>query len=233
MGLAAAALGAGALSAGAGIYGSSQQAGAAKDASNQQRQMFDILQGNLQPYMTGGADAFKTLQGQLPSLTAPFNPTMAQLESTPGYQFTKQQGMNAVNNSNSTKGWGQSGPGAKGIADYVTGLASNTFNQQFSNYWNQNQDIYSMLMGPSQLGESAGANVGAGAISTGAGIASNTIGAGNAAAAGAVGAANGINSGVMNYAALTSPWWQGAQPPAAAGGGGAGIDWGISPYGSF
>lgn len=203
MGIAAAVAGAGVLGAGASLYGSSQQADAAKAGINEQQQMFQILQGNLAPYMQTGQQSLSALNSALPGLTAPFNP--ANLASTPGYQFTLQQGMNAVNNSNSTKGWGQSGPGAKAIADYTTGLASSTYNQQFQNYWNQNQSIYNMLLGPAQLGESAAAGVGSGALSTGQGIASSLAGGANAQAAGAVGASNSLTNGVLNYALLSNP----------------------------
>lgn len=200
MGLAAAVAGAGVLGAGASIYGGMTQANAANNATGFQKQMFDTLQGNLQPYNSVGTNAFQQLGAKLPSLTTPFDPS--QLENTPGYQFTKQQGMNAVNNSNSAVGWGDSGPGAKGIADYVTGLAQSTYNQQFQNYWNQNQNIYSMLAGPSQIGANAAAGVGQGALTTGANVGSNMIGAGNAQAGSAIGAANALGGIPMNNALL-------------------------------
>lgn len=84
--------------------------------------------------------AFATQNSQFQT-PAPFNggaqfnfqPTQQQLEQTPGYQFTLQQGLKAVNNSNSAVGWGLSGAGQKGIAQYATGLADQTYQQQFNN----------------------------------------------------------------------------------------------------
>lgn len=206
MGLAAAAVG-GLASAGASIYGSSQQAGATKQASNVQQQMFNTLMQNLQPYQQAGAGALSTLQQQLPSLTAQFAPTQAQLAATPGYQFTLQQGLNAVNNSNSAKGWGNSGPGAKGIAQYSQGLASTTYNQQLQNYLAQNSQIYNMLSGVAGMGQNAAAGIGAGAQNLGSQIGSNLISGANATAGGAVGAANSVNnlgSTAMLYSLLGS-----------------------------
>lgn len=196
MGIGSAIAGASLLSAGSSIFGASEQAGAANKATEAQMQMFQQMLGYMKPYMTGGANSLSMLMDKLPGLTTPFAPTMANLRSTPGYQFTKSQGMNAMNNSNSTMGWGDSGPGAKGIAKYVTGLADQTYNERQQNYWQNNQNIYSMLMGPAQLGESAAGALGSAAIGTGHDIASNMIGAGNAWAGGAMGAANSIGNGV-------------------------------------
>lgn len=199
MGISAAVAGAGALlGAGASAYGASQasnaQQKAAKLASQTQLSMFNQTQKNLSPFMQFGADAAGQLGGKLAGLTTPFNPTMEQLAATPGYQFTLQQGMNAVNNSNSALGWGDSGPGAKGIADYAAGLASQTYQQQYNNYWNQNKSIYDMLMGPTQLGENAAAQQGSFATALGGQLGSNIIGAGNAQAAGDIGMANAAGS---------------------------------------
>lgn len=209
MGLSAAVLSAAAISSTAAIGSSYLGAQAQKSAGNkaiaEQEKMFNTLQGNLEPYKQYGLDSLSKLQGAMPGLTKPFDPS--QLDQTPGYQFTKQQGMNAVNNSNSALGWGMSGPGAKGIADYVTGLADTTYGNQFDRYWGQNSNIFNMLMGPTQMGANAAGNVGQGALTTGSGIANTLMGIGNSQAGAYVGAANGISQaaqGPMNYMMLNS-----------------------------
>ena len=55
-----------------------------------------------------------------------------------------------------------------------------------------------MLMGPTQLGESAAAGVGQGAMATGNSIAQNTIGAGNATAAADIAGGNAVASAAQS-----------------------------------
>lgn len=208
MGLTAAIVGGGSLlGAGASIYGAQTGAAAQKSAVGSanalQQSMFNTTQNNLAPYIQGGNTAGNQLFSMLSDtssngLLTPFNPTQAQLAQTPGYQFTLQQGTNAVNNANSAKGWGDSGPGAKGLADYVTGLASNTYQQQFTNYWTQKQNQFGDLFQPYQIGANAAQGQGNISANVGNQIGQNTIGAGNAGAAAAIGTGNAISSAPFN-----------------------------------
>lgn len=140
-------------------------------------------------------------------LTAPFQPTMAQLEQTPGYQFTLNQGLKATQNAATAMGLGQSGPALAGAADYAAGLASQTYQQQFNNYWSNNMNLYNMLAGLTSLGQASAAGVGSAGIQSGA-LAGNMLTGGAAAlGAGQIGAANayagglsGIGSGLQNAA---------------------------------
>jgi hypothetical protein len=240
-------------SAGASIYGANKAADAQTQAANQanstikdqlaqNQSMYDTNASNLAPWMTraqgaGDLTSFLTgASGTAPAgyngamggqgaLTTPFAPTQAQLESTPGFQFIRDQGLKSTQNSYASKGLGSSGAAMKGAADYAEGLAGTTYQQQFQNYWNQNKSIYDMLTGQSQQGLQA-----AGALATNstqfAGIGtqgatsmgSNIIGAGNAQAAGynamgtAVGnAANsigqyGLLSNYMSNGTVNAPW---------------------------
>lgn len=58
------------------------------------------------------------------------------LEATPGYEFTKTQGLKAVQNAAAAKGLGGSGAALRGVADYVTGLANSTYEQRLGDYLN-------------------------------------------------------------------------------------------------
>lgn len=223
--------GAGLLSAGASIYGSSQAANAQTNAANQAnatiQQQYAQNSTNLAPWMQNGTNASNALSfltgtggtsaggagsglggagagaggtagsaGGYGSLTQAFNPTMQQLQSTPGYQFTLGQGLKSVQNSYAAKGLGSSGAALKGAADYATGDASTTYNQQFQNYLQQNQSIYNMLTGQSGQGlQGASALAGVGTTAAGQ-ISANTVGAGNAQAA----AYNTAGSAVGNAA---------------------------------
>jgi hypothetical protein len=74
--------------------------------------------------MTAGTAATAGTPGSTSSI-------QAMLESLPGYQFTKQQGLQAVTNRLGAQGLGgMSGAYGKGIARFVTGLADTTFGEQ-------------------------------------------------------------------------------------------------------
>ena len=213
-------IGAGALSAGSSILGAgasesaaATQAQAADQASAAQLQMFNTIRGDLAPYMAFGGQALNplsyglglggtqptggTLTGTAPgSLIAPFNPTMTQLQATPGYQFTRQQGLQATQNSFAAQGLGASGAAAKGAANYAENLASTTYQQQFNNYWtNQNQAL-SGLQYAAGVGQSAANQTGAFGT-TATQLSNNYLTSGAAAsAAGTIGAANALTGGL-------------------------------------
>lgn len=196
-------------SAGASIYGANKAADAQTNAANQanalQQQQMAQNQTNLNPFLQRGnqaGDILSMLTGTQAggngtgALTAAFNPTMAQLASTPGYQFSLDQGLKATQNSAAAKGLGTSGSAMKGAADYAEGLAGTTYQQQFQNYWSQNQSIYNMLAGQSGQGlQAAGALTGANSTATNAQN-SNLIGAGNAQGGAATATGNAIGTGI-------------------------------------
>jgi hypothetical protein len=185
--VAAAILGAGALSAGASIFGASSaadaQTQAAEDASNTQMNMFNQDKALLQPYVNQGNAANTTLNNNLSSLTAPITMDEATLKQTPGYQFNLSQGLESTQNSAAARGLGISGAALKGAANFATGLADSTYQNQFNNAQTNRTTAYNMLSGQQSLGENAAAGVGNAGIQTGNSVASNTIGAGNATAA--------------------------------------------------
>jgi hypothetical protein len=199
------------LGAGASIWGSSEQAKAEEKAIAAQLQMFGVAQNELQPFINAGqgSEAWYNYltgtggspTGQGPSynpltapLTAPF--TAANLPTTPGYQFTLNQGQKDTQNSYAALGLGSSGAAEKGAATYTTGLAQSTYNQQLQNYLTQNAQIANLLYQPAQLGASAASSLAGAAIGTGGGVASSTAGLGNALAGGAAGVSNSLSGGV-------------------------------------
>lgn len=198
MGIGAALIGGAVLSAGAGIYGANKAASAQTKAANSANQlqmdMFNKTQENLSPFIGFGQNAGNRLNGMMDEFLKPFNPTMEDLEKTPGYQFTLDQGEKATQNANSAKGWGLSGAGQKGLIDYASGLASNTYQQQFNNFWTNKLNAFNMLQGQEQLGANAAASQGGISAQVGANIGNNIVGAGNAQAGAAIGTANAIGS---------------------------------------
>jgi hypothetical protein len=163
------------------ITGTNKQAAAAQNAAQTeansanyaaqlQNQQFQTIQQNLSPYMQLGTNNIPGLQsqlGQLGNMQFNFNPTEQQLQQTPGYQFTLNQGLNTVNNQLASKGLNLSGAQAKGIAGYTTGLADQTYQQQYQNAlqnfmtnYGVQSDQYNRLAGLVGTGQNAAANLG-------------------------------------------------------------------------
>jgi hypothetical protein len=194
-----------------GLFGTKQQADASNLASRQQAdaqaQGQAQLQANLQPYANFGASAMPNLV-KLLGLGGTgggfqFNPQ--DLQNTPGYQFTLGQGLKNTNNALSSQGLLGSGAQAKALADYTSGLASNTYNQQFSNALNSYNANLSPLISLLTMGQNSAAGIGQGAYNS-------SVNAGNAIAQGTIGSgsqsANTMNSllglaGMANTAGAT------------------------------
>lgn len=237
MGLTAVGIGSAVGGLGSAIIGSNAankaanaQAGAAQNALNTQLAMFNTTQQNLAPYMDFGKNALGNLSklqetgvfGQdYPNYQSygDFKPVTAEnLESTPGYTFTRDQGMRAINNQMSAAGLAGSGAQMKGIADYVTGLASNTYDKQVANNinnfntglqgrvldyttgFNSNQtemgNLLQRYLSMANVGQNSAAQVGNFSNAAAGQIGNNMVGIGNAQAAGAIGQANAISGGI-------------------------------------
>ncbi len=208
----------------------SAQQQAAQTASGTQMDMFNRVRSDLAPYMAAGQIGSNRLLELIASPDfnkgyaqytpyADFVPVTAEnLEATPGYQFTRDQGMRATMNSASASGLTGSGAQARGIADYVTGLAQNTYNQQVQNriaeynaglsghvqnymtgfnaYQSGIQNAYNRLLGVAQLGQNSAAQQANLGTQTAQTIGGNQMAAGNAAASGYIGAANALSGGL-------------------------------------
>jgi hypothetical protein len=205
------------VSAAAGLAGSAMSSSAASDAADTQAasadkaqqlqwQQFQALQKNLQPYMDLGSSSIPALHDLLNNgaLSPNFSFDASKLDQTPGYQFTLNQGIKALNNQSSAQGLGQSGAQQKGLAQYATGLADQTYNQQYNNAlqsfmtnYGISSDQYNRLAGLVGLGQNAAAGVGNAGIQTGTNIGNLLTGAGNAQAAGQIGSANAISGGLQ------------------------------------
>jgi len=199
---------------------------AQQQAIQQAQSNYTAASGLLKPFATGGSQALDLLMGYLKggaenigggglSLISTFRPTIEQLESTPGYQFIKNQGLKAVQNSAAGKGLGVSGNALMGGVNYAEDLAGTTFQQQLKNYLDQNVQAFNMLFNPAQLGSGAAqANMqgtsnfnnsllGA-ATNLGNTMAGGIMGAANAGAGGLQSLMGGIGQGVSGAASI--PW---------------------------
>lgn len=198
--VAAAIIAAGVVTAGASAIGSSNAAGAqtqaAQDATNAQLNMYNQTKAGLQPYNTGGQADFSRLNKLINSPAYINGPSLSEsaTRATPGYQFNLNQGLKATQNSAAARGLGVSGAAMKGAAQYATGLADSTYQNQFADRVTNQTNAYNRLLGGATIGENAGAQTGAFATQTGTNIGNNIIGAGNAQAASSIATGNAIGS---------------------------------------
>ena len=145
--VAAATVGSAVIGAGASMMAGNKAAAAAKDAAAQQMQMYQTTRGDLLPYNTTGQNALEgaynlaagSPTGGGPNFVdlaynqyLPGKMTQAELEQTPGYQFTRAQGLKAVQGAAAARSLGVSGASLKGAGDYATGLADKTYLDQFN-----------------------------------------------------------------------------------------------------
>lgn len=224
-----------------GIFGSSAaksaanvQAGAANTASKNQLAMFEEIRKSLAPFIMAGTTALSPLQaltGTAPGtdpmtsyLTRPFAPTEENIASTPGYQFTLKQGLQAAQNANASMGLGRSGTAIGDATKYATGLADATYGERFQQDLASRQTMASLLQNLVSGGANAAANTGTfGTAATTS--ANNFLTSGAAAQAGGiVGSANAITGafgGATNNALLgailanQNPNSNAGYPPAA------------------
>lgn len=132
-------------------------------------------------------------------------PDYSSFFNSPGYQFTLQQGLNAVNRSAAANGSLYSANTLTGENNYAQGAAST----QYNNYVNQ-------LLQMSGLGNSANQSLATAGVATGEGISNSMISQGNANASGVLGSA-----GSFANAAKSVPW---SSMFNNSGGGGYGME---------
>lgn len=94
-------------------------------------------------------------------------PTLQEAQNTPGYQFTLQQGENALQNSAAARGDLLSGNTMKALTDYGQNLANTTYNDVYNralnsyqtnaqNFYQNQANQYGRLMGLSGMGLQTG-----------------------------------------------------------------------------
>ena len=151
------------------------------------------------PYL----NQLQNMMGLGPGGAAGMNAALAQ---TPGYQFALSQGLQATQNAQAAQGLGVSGSALRGAADYATGLASTTYNNQLQNLLNAYTTNYNTLTGA--YGQQAGAlqnlaNMGANtAVQAGSQQIGGAQQIGATQAAGTMAAAQGFGNAVQSLASI-------------------------------
>lgn len=133
-----------------------------------------------------------------------FDPS--QLDQTPGYQFALTQGMKNTNNSLAAQGLQLSGAQAKGLSEYTTGLADQTYGNQYNralSAFNTNTQLAQNNVGNLQnmvnMGQNSAAQQGQASVNGAAAAGNYQVQSGNAQAAGIMGVGNAAQNGANNY----------------------------------
>ncbi|SSS75954.1 DNA transfer protein p32 [Acinetobacter baumannii] len=168
-----------------------QQFEATKYASDQQREMFNELRKDQQPYMQAGSDALKQLMGGM-GANGQFMKTYSgqDIYNDPSYKFRLNQGLDAIQSSAAAQGGLLSGATQKALSDYGQNFASQEYQNGYNRFNADQTNQYNRLANLVGLGQSAAAGVGNAGMQTGQAIANNTMAGANAQAAGTIAAGN-------------------------------------------
>lgn len=225
--VATAIVGSAVIGAGATMYAASEASDAQTDAANagieSTERMYHRTRTDLEPYRYFGRDALQRL-GEANYYTKPIELTQEWLESTPGYKFTRDQGLKAVQNSAAARGLGNSGAALKGAASFATGLADNTYKTQFDVENVNRTNAFNRLKSLVDTGQNAAVQTGAAGTKAGETIAGLQVGAGNAQAAGWNAMGGAINNAANNIGGY-------AMYKGLYGGGGSGWSEPTTPVG--
>lgn len=134
--------------------------------------------------MTGNASGpGNVLSTGTPSSGSQPNPNYAAFYNTPGYQFSLNQGEQAINKQAAATGGLYSSNTLAAQGSFAQGQAST----QYNSYINQ-------LLSMAGLGNAAASGVGTAATATGQGVAGSLLNAGNAQASGILGQSNAFTN---------------------------------------
>jgi hypothetical protein len=204
------------INAGASLIGSGMQANAAESAgerqleasryaAEQQREMFDIINKQQEPYRAAGYQSLSRIRELLPALTKPV--TREEILGLPGYQAAIEQGTGAARQTMNVGGGGSNVDRAaqKFALDY-------TLTQAMPQVISQRQNIYNTLAGIAGIGQTAQGQVSTMGQNVATNIGQAAIGGATAYGAGQIGAANAYAGGLNNmgntafmYSLMTDP----------------------------
>lgn len=172
------AIGSALLGAHASKKASQQQATSADQAAAESARQYNQTRTDLQPWMQAGQNALGKLQ----------DPN-ANFMASPNYAFTKQQGMQGIQNQFAARGGAQSGNALKALADFNSNLASG----QFNNWFGQQAQIAGLGQQATNTSGALGANA--------ANFQGNALqNAGDARASGILGSTASLLGGANNFA---------------------------------
>ena len=190
-----------------GYMGSQNQSNAAQNAANtqlqgtlaasqQQREMFDILNKQQAPYREAGYGALNQINTMLPQFTKTFTPQDLTANLAPNYEFMKQQGLGAT-----AQGANVSSPGSNvdlAKTMFAENYAKGGYQDALTNWRNQQTDIFNRLSGIAGIGQTAQGQAQNMGSATSTNLANLATGGANAIAGGQIGSANAQAGGLQS-----------------------------------
>lgn len=194
------------LNLGGGVLGGLLDYRAAGDAANaeaagyqgaidESRRQFDLTREDLRPYMESGVNALGRLDRAAGGDYSDFY-------NSPGYNFTRSEGIRDIGNSFAARGGALSGNALRALTQYNTGLAS----REYGNWWERQ----ARQAGIGGAATNTAANVGQ---TTAGNVGNAMIGAGSSRASGVLGRNQGISNALGDsldawYYRRNSPVWR-------------------------
>ena len=186
-----------------GVLGSNSAGNAAaaseqgyNNAQSANQQTYDANSPYYQPFIQNG-----TAANNQATQMAQRGFTQSDFQQSPAYAFNMQQGLNAINNSQSVRGGALSGGAQKAMTGYAQQNASNEYQNAYSRFANQQSQLASL----SNQGLSATQGLGALGAGESAAMNQDIVGQGNASAQEALGKAGAFEGAVnSNMDALGS-----------------------------
>ena len=172
------------------------QAGAASQASNLEREMFERNVELNKPFREAGITALNKLVPLATEYT-PFG--MQQFQADPGYAFRMSEGMKGLERSAAARGGLLSGATMKGIQRFGQDLGSQEYQNAFNRYQAERQARLNPLQSLAGVGQTTSQQLGQAGAQM-AGNVGNLMTSGAAArASGYVGGANALTQGLGQY----------------------------------
>ena len=180
-------------------------------AANQSRtdlgNIAQYVQGVQAPYQAAGVEALNLLGKNKDYLTHQFDATDLAKGLAPNYDFMLQQGQMANQRAANVGGGALSGNTLQGLQKYTQDYAGNAYQNAFTNYQNQRNNIYNTLAGIAGLGQTSTGQLTNAAGTYGTNLTNLNVGNAAAQAAGQVAQAQQTGntiSGLGNTAFLAS-----------------------------
>jgi len=182
------------LQSNAATSAASTQANAANNAAALQQQEFNTINQQQAPYRQAGYTALNQIGQMTPYLTQQFGPQQLQSNLAPNYQFMLGQGTGANTQAMNAGGGGSNVQRSNQI--FGENYASNAYQNAFTNFQQQRQNIYNTLAGIAGIGQTGQTATNQAGMNAAGNIGQAGIGAASAIGAGQVGSANALAGGL-------------------------------------
>jgi len=192
------------------------QADAAANAQRIQQEQFNLINEQQRPQRELGYKGVNQISGMMPYLTKQFGAQDLQAGLAPNYDFMLSQGQ-GINAAKANQAGGMIGGNAlQGLNQFTQDYAGNAYQNAFTNFTNQQSNIYNRLAGIAGIGQAAQNQVNTASGNLANNLSSLGVGGAAAQGAGTIGAANAYGnaaSNIANNATLASLMYKPAVTP--------------------